>query len=227
MKHSVRTGGLLAGLLLGGAALVALPALPAPPGALQASGRAPVDPLLTLQTQSELPETAAGARVFLAATGCGVERWAIKTGTDAEAKAISLTAPTAVTIAALRAKAKPSSYPSSRIGPVEKTLYQLDATLTKYKAESDGDLHLVLQDAAGRTLIVEIPDPACMGSSPWKASVTAARKTFTARYAPTSSFKTTSKHILVRGVGFFDKLHGQTGVAPNGIELHAVTGLAF
>src|SRR5439155_9710638 len=26
------------------------------------------------------------------------------------------------------------------------------------------------------------------------------------------------------GVGFFDFLHGQTGVAPNGIELHPVVG---
>jgi hypothetical protein len=26
----------------------------------------------------------------------------------------------------------------------------------------------------------------------------------------------------IRGIGFFDFLHGQTGVAPNGIELHPV-----
>jgi hypothetical protein len=28
------------------------------------------------------------------------------------------------------------------------------------------------------------------------------------------------------GVAFFDFLHGQTGVAPNGIELHPVLGFA-
>ena len=28
--------------------------------------------------------------------------------------------------------------------------------------------------------------------------------------------------IIVTGVGFFDFLHGQTGAAPNGIELHPV-----
>jgi hypothetical protein len=31
----------------------------------------------------------------------------------------------------------------------------------------------------------------------------------------------------VRGVGFFDKIHGQTGVARNGIELHPVLSIAF
>jgi hypothetical protein len=30
----------------------------------------------------------------------------------------------------------------------------------------------------------------------------------------------------VTGVAFFDFLHGQTGVAPNGIELHPVLGFA-
>jgi hypothetical protein len=30
----------------------------------------------------------------------------------------------------------------------------------------------------------------------------------------------------VSGVDFFDFLHGQTGVAPNGIELHPVLGFA-
>lgn len=28
--------------------------------------------------------------------------------------------------------------------------------------------------------------------------------------------------VAVTGVGFWDEVHGQTGVAPNGIELHPV-----
>jgi len=31
----------------------------------------------------------------------------------------------------------------------------------------------------------------------------------------------------VTGVGFFDFLHGQTGVAPNGIELHPLLDISF
>ncbi len=34
------------------------------------------------------------------------------------------------------------------------------------------------------------------------------------------------KVARVVGVAFFDYLHGQTGVAPNGIELHPVLGFA-
>ena len=33
--------------------------------------------------------------------------------------------------------------------------------------------------------------------------------------------------IRVTGVGFFDYLHGQRGVAPNGIELHPVLDVEF
>ncbi len=33
--------------------------------------------------------------------------------------------------------------------------------------------------------------------------------------------------MTVTGVGFFDFLHGQSGVAPNGIELHAVLDIQF
>ena len=34
-------------------------------------------------------------------------------------------------------------------------------------------------------------------------------------------------HVIVTGVGFFDKIHGQTGVAPNGIELHPVLSISW
>lgn len=37
-----------------------------------------------------------------------------------------------------------------------------------------------------------------------------------------SSFTKLKGKATIRGIGFFDFLHGQTGVAPNGIELHPV-----
>lgn len=39
--------------------------------------------------------------------------------------------------------------------------------------------------------------------------------------------KLLGKHVRVTGVGFYDKLHGQTGVAPNGIELHPILDFAL
>jgi hypothetical protein len=33
------------------------------------------------------------------------------------------------------------------------------------------------------------------------------------------------KMVEVTGIGFFDRVHGETGQAPNGIELHPVLDL--
>jgi hypothetical protein len=41
-----------------------------------------------------------------------------------------------------------------------------------------------------------------------------------------SSFSFLRGSATITGVGFFDLLHGQTGVAPNGIELHPVLGFS-
>ena len=38
----------------------------------------------------------------------------------------------------------------------------------------------------------------------------------------TTSFKTANVPVQIVGVGMFDFLHGQTGVAPNAFELHPV-----
>lgn len=117
---------------------------------------------------------------------------------------------------------------NARIAPTEITVYRVTATLTKYKLESDSDYHLVLDDGAGHTMIAEIPDPACVGSgSPLASSIEKARTEMTAKYSPTGSFHTTNVPVTVTGVGFFDYDHGQTGVAPNAIELHAVLDITF
>ncbi len=101
-------------------------------------------------------------------------------------------------------------------------------TLVEYKLETDSDYHLVLSDGNGHTMIAEIPDPTCVGSgSPLAGGITTARNEFDAKYKPTSSFQTANVPVTVTGVGFFDFLHGQTGVAPNGIELHAVQDVQF
>ena len=168
--------------------------------------------------------------VPLSTTGsCGVERWSVKTGTDADAALINLQSITQTTIATLAAQPAPSSLPSNnRIQPTETTVFQLHDTLTEFKLENDSDYHLVLSDGAGHTMIAEIPDPACVGStSPLLSQIKNARSEFDARYTPTGSFQTANVPVTVTGVGFFDFLHGQAGVAPNGIELHAVLDVQF
>lgn len=160
---------------------------------------------------------------------CGVERWSVKTGTDPDAGLVDLNNPVTQTIAYLTGLPAPASLPSNgRVQPTETTAFIVDATLIKYKLESDSDYHLVLTDSQGRTMIAEIPDPACVGStSPFKAAITNARSEFDSTFTATTSFKTTSTPVEVEGVGFFDFDHGQTGVAPNAIELHPVLNIIF
>ena len=160
---------------------------------------------------------------------CGVERWSVKTGTDADVGLINLSSSTAQTIATMRSWPAPSPIPANnRVSPYETTQWVLNATLTQYKLESDSDYHLILQDASGNTLIAEIPSPSCVGSgSPFGPGIQNARNEFDAKYTATSSFQTANVPVQVKGVGMFDFLHGQTGVAPNGIEIHAVLDIIF
>lgn len=171
--------------------------------------------------------------LFLAALSlhaqCGVERWSIKTGTDSQAPSINLSTYISTTIYNMRSSTAPSSLPAnSRIAPRETNQYQVSGTLTKYVREGDSDYHLVIQDSSARTMIIEIPSPNCVGAgSPFGPGIANARRQFDARFTATTSFKTTSTPVTVKGIGFWDYLHGQTGVAPNGIEVHPVLNISI
>ena len=61
---------------------------------------------------------------------CGVERWSVKTGTDADKNLVNLGSSTATTIAAMRAPAAPSPIPANnRVAPMETTQWVINATL--------------------------------------------------------------------------------------------------
>jgi hypothetical protein len=160
---------------------------------------------------------------------CGVERWSVKTGTDADVSLVNLGTSTATTIASMRSLTAPGTLPSNnRVLPTEATVFTINATLTQYKLESDSDYHLILSDASGNTMIVEIPSPNCVGTgSPFGPGISNARSEFDAKFTATGSFQTANIPVAVRGVGFFDFLHGQTGVAPNGVELHPILDIVF
>jgi hypothetical protein len=163
------------------------------------------------------------------ATGCGTERWAVKTLTDAAASQVNLT-PKATTIATLTALAAPQA-PTDRVAPTETTTWRLTGVrLVGFKREADRDIHLVIEDRAGRRMIVEMPKtPDCdqTAPAPLRQKMAAARQAFEARFGqPPSAFRTLSGTATITGVGFFDRIHGQTGVAPNGIELHPLLSFA-
>jgi hypothetical protein len=164
---------------------------------------------------------------------CGVERWSVKTGSDADVGNVHLSSPQTATIAQLIALLAPSPIPkNNRVAPTETTVFVVNATLTDYKLESgssgDSDYHLVLQDGQGNTMIAEIPSPHCVdGSSPFASQIATARAAFDSQFTATSSFQTANIPVQVTGVGMFDFFHNQRGVAPNVIELHPVLNIVF
>jgi hypothetical protein len=161
------------------------------------------------------------------ATGCGIERWAVKTLTDPGASRVNHRT-RASSIAALTALPAPID-PTDRIAPTETAVWRIAATMTAFKLEGDSDIHLVVRDSRRRTMIVEFPlTPACdaTASQSDRAAMSQARAAFVAACGqPGTSYRTVSGQATITGVGFFDRIHGQRGVAPNGIELHPV--LAF
>jgi hypothetical protein len=141
-------------------------------------------------------------------TMCGVERWKVKTLQDRP----SLLAVQTKTIAYLISRTKPTPLPGDRAS-FERHQFKVTAHVTKVIGEDDGDLHLVLQDAAGNTMIAEAPTASC------DSGATAYRRNQMAQAR--AAVKVCANAELI-GVAFFDFFHHQTGVAPNEIELHPI-----
>ncbi len=162
-------------------------------------------------------------------TGCGVERWPVKTGTDADVYSMDLGDVWPTSIAEMSSWPRPRSFPTdNRIDPYEFYIWTIDATLVEFKRESDLDYHLVLVDDQGNTMIAEIPDPNCVGAdSPFADCIANARAEFDAVYNVTTTFQYAYVPVTIIGVAFFDIAHNQTGHAPNYIEMHPVLDIQF
>ena len=176
---------------------------------------------------------------------CGTERWPVKVCKDAQANVLftnndisthNLKPAVSTTIQALRAFPVPGPVGNNTPrfnAQAETTTWTIEATIFDYKEEAgahgDNDYHLAIKDSAGRTMIAEIPKPTCLTDTPepLKSMITQARTDFDAHFTVTGSFKPTNTKVRITGPGMFDKLHGQKGVAPNGIEIHPVIKIEF
>jgi hypothetical protein len=155
------------------------------------------------------PSTAAGSG-RVTAPACGRERWTVKTLQDRP----RLLPARAVTMHYLVTRPAPADLPDTRL-PFERQVFTVSAAVVLIKAEDDSDFHVVLA-ARGETMIAESPVAACNSlATPLRRRQIAAAR---ARMRICA-------HARVTGVAFFDFQHGQTGVAPNAIELHPI--LAF
>jgi hypothetical protein len=153
----------------------------------------------------------------------------VKTLSDSMAGQVNFV-PHATSVRALRRLRPPTSLPNTaRVRPVETTTYRVHARLVESKFEEDSDFHLVIADPrTGGTMIVEFPAFYCTLTTKrvLRLRMQAARLAFirACGLPPSSDFKRLRGTATITGVGFFDYQHGQTGVAPNAIELHPVLG---
>ena len=179
------------------------------------------------------PTPNARPSVRYASAACGSERWTVKTLTDAAAAKLDLNKVKTTTVEGLRHLKVPENLTatSARRAGAEKTVYTVQGLLMSMKREDDSDIHLVIADPKlGGSMIVEIPSDACDGAAPpaARAMMTQARASLAAACGgePGASAVTLTGNATITGVGFFDLIHGQAGVAPNGIELHPVLSFA-
>src|SRR5215470_14523928 len=166
-------------------------------------------------------------------SGCGVLRWPVKTLSDSDAASVDRT-PEGATISTLRALPAPRVRPQNgRANSVERTEFGVSGMVVAWGLEADSDFHLVLADAShsSQTIVLEVPDTACV-----RGATTAVRDSMaTARHevlralgSPPSGVHALPSPlaVTVTGVGFFDFGHS-AGHPPNAFELHPVLSARF
>jgi hypothetical protein len=159
---------------------------------------------------------------------CGTERWSVKTLTDAAASKVAFATSKSRTIEKLRHLKPPAILKGSTPRRAsERTVYHVTALLMMMRREDDSDIHLVLADPKlGGSMIAEFPASSCTVGADAKerTAMDSARDDLAAACGglPGSTPRTLTGTATLTGVGFFDPIHGQVGVAPNGIELHPV-----
>jgi hypothetical protein len=174
------------------------------------------------------------------------ERWPVKVGADERAKTIgvddaALAKANVKSVMELFRMERPHGLPDQasgnaarwvRFGKPETTIYRVDCILMEAKYEDDDkDYHVVIRDPYGpplNTMIIELPRPDAVPlTSPFRERIRLVREDFDRRFRVPKKFVPLNVRARVWGVGFFDFVHGQRGVAPNGIELHPVLKIEY
>lgn len=148
---------------------------------------------------------------------CGTERWSVKVLEDNPP--LKRRKSTVGGLAKLPPNCKPGE--SDRTGYPEFHVYTIDAVLDEVRPQGDEDYHLVVSSPGhpDSQMVVEIADPACPGASTstYEPAMTCVREWFDEHQDVL-----VGKKLRFEGVGFYDRAHGQIGMAENCLELHPV-----
>jgi hypothetical protein len=156
---------------------------------------------------------------------CGGLLWRLKTFSDSARKRVQLR-PQQTTIAALAARPFPRPLPRSRRTSFQRRTYEVIAQITEYRLDGN-ELRLILYDDHDYMNAV-IPAPLCLSRQ------TRARDDIASVWSmfsdacghPQRAWQPQGAVVHVRGIGFWSSRFKQRrGAAPNGAELHPVTGL--
>lgn len=173
----------------------------------------------------------AAARCEEIEKGCGSERMPVKTLSDSDVKLIQWQTIKQATVAEVIKYAPPpgvrlKTANDRRLAWEEKVVWQITGELVGFKLEGDQDIHVVIRDVRDhtKTMVVELVSENCI-VDPYKRLTAQLRFVFEQTFGrATSKFKPSEPvRVVITGVGFYDFIHGQTGVAPNGFEIHPVT----
>jgi hypothetical protein len=113
-----------------------------------------------------------------------------------------------------------------RTTPFQLQAWEVPAQVTSFRLDATGSVRLVLYDNATYINAV-IPSPSCLSArSRQRADIAAAWHLFVGKCGKaTSSWQPLGAIFFVRGIGFWGSKGSSRGSAPNGAELHPVTGL--
>jgi hypothetical protein len=174
-------------------------------------------------TDHRAPGASRAAGAVPAASRCGLEAWAVKTLSDPGAVEVDYV-PLRTNVTWLAALRPPGNL-GTRLPGAEMHTWRVSVRLLWQKLEADSDVHLVVADLrTGRTMIAELPAPACVGAAVVPRAAMAAARASLAGYCGRPERRFTALHgtATMDGVAFFDFPHGQRGRAPNLVELHPV-----
>lgn len=163
---------------------------------------------------------------------CGVERWSIKTLSDIDTNKINFNKIIETTVGKQVSIIRPTINRNKR-DVSETFVYKINCSIVGYKKEKgDNDIHIIIEDdITEETMVAEIPNHNCQAIQ----ITSRAQRFFNLNKwfvenigAPTNNFTFLKKHIPVTltGVGFFDYVHGQVGMALNGREIHPVLSIS-
>ena len=159
------------------------------------------------------------------AATCGGLTWRLKTFSDLGRKRVNDT-PKVTTIAWIHQRRGPGRPPQKRSTPFQLQSWEVPAEVTKYRLDATGSVRLELYDN-GAYINAVIPSPNCLSArSRDRAAIATTWHMFMDKCGKaTENWQPLGAILFVDGVGFWGPKGASRGAAPNGAELHPVTGL--